>query len=170
MIDLETMATEPDAVVLSIGACFFDIETGKVTSKFYMCLDIDEQKRCKRVVDPKTLAWWNSQSKDARKVFTEKKYPVDHCLNEFTNFVLANGNMSSIYPWGNGAGFDISIMESLYRMFDKKIPWLFYNVMDLRTFKRFAAANEKVPKLDGVNHHALDDAINQAKYVLKYTR
>lgn len=117
MIDLETMATEPDAVVLSIGACFFDLETGKIGEKFYICLDINEQEEMNRVVDPKTLAWWNGQSKDARKVFTEKKYPVEHCLNEFTNFILSNGNKSSIMPWGNGSGFDVSIMESLYRMF-----------------------------------------------------
>ncbi len=170
MIDLETMATEPDAVVLSIGACFFDLQTGKIGEKFYTCLSVTEQEEMNRVVDARTLAWWNGQSKDARKVFTEKKYPVDHCLNEFTNFILSNANKSQVMAWGNGSGFDISIMESLFRMFELPCPWLFYNVMDLRTFRRFVASNVKVPKLEGTNHHALDDAINQAKFVLKHVK
>lgn len=170
MIDLETMATEPGAVVLSIGACFFDIETGEINDTFYMCLDIGEQKVDGRIVDPATLAWWDRQSKDARRVFTEDKFPVSHVLDEFTNYVLRTGSMSKIHPWGNGSSFDISIMESLYRMYGKKLPWQFWNVTDLRTFRRFVADGIKVHKPIGTNHNALDDAINQANYVMKYGR
>jgi hypothetical protein len=166
MIDFETLATNPNAVVLSLGACFFNIETGEIGNKFYMCFETDDQKKRGRRVDDATLAWWSRQSNAAKKVFTDKKHPVEMVLNEFVKFCLDESKMSLINPWGNGATFDISIIESLFEMYQIKCPWLYYNVMDLRTYRRFEAKNKKVPKLEGVNHHALDDAINQAQFVI----
>ena len=52
-------------------------------------------------------------------------------------------------------------------MYGIACPWLFYNVMDVRTFKRFRAGNEKLQK-SGVNHNALDDAVSQANFILKH--
>lgn len=166
MIDLETLGTDPDCVVLSIGACVFDFQKKKIVDKFYIVLDTEDQKNCFRTVDQNTLKWWSQQSNQAKKVFTEPKEEVREALDQFVQFILRNGTISQIKPWGNGSTFDISILESLFKDYEVKVPWLFYNVMDLRTFVRFQGKGDKVPKLEGVNHHALDDAINQANYVM----
>ena len=45
---------------------------------------------------------------------------------------------------------------------------MFYNIMDLRTFRRFVGNGAKVPKLEGTNHNALDDCINQINYMFEH--
>lgn len=41
MLDLETLGTGPNAAVIAIGACFFDIETREIGATFYRVLDLD---------------------------------------------------------------------------------------------------------------------------------
>ena len=35
--------------------------------------------------------------------------------------------------WGHGYGFDVTIVETLYRQMDTPIPWNFWQVKDGRT-------------------------------------
>lgn len=168
MIDFETLGQDPDTMVISLGACFFDENTGATGPTFYMAFDIADQQKLGRNFTPDTLKWWMSQSGAAKKVFHEKAQPTKVVLETFSTWVLKNCSISKVRPWGNGSSFDISIAESLFRDFGVKCPWLYYNVMDLRTFKRYVAGNAKVDKSEGVNHNALDDAKNQALFVIKH--
>lgn len=168
MIDFETLGQDPSTCVISLGAVFFDPETGQKGPTFYMAFDIDEQIKRGRTITGDTLKWWFNQSNGAKKVFNEKAKPAKEVLELFAKWVLGQATISKIKPWGNGSTFDISIIEDMFRMYDIKCPWLYYNVYDLRTFKRFIANNEKVPKSVGVDHNALDDSINQANYVIEH--
>lgn len=168
MIDFETLGQTPSAAVISVGAVFFDPVTGEKGPTFYMAFDIDEQIKKGRSIDGSTLKWWMGQSGAAKKVFNEQAKDPKQVLELFAKWVLSNNSISKIYPWGNGSSFDISIFEDLFRMYDVKCPWMYYNVFDLRTFKRFVAGGEKVDKAEGVNHNALDDAQNQANYIIKH--
>lgn len=168
MIDFETLGQTPTTAVISLGATFFDPDSGKMGPTFYMAFEIDSQLKSGRTIDADTLKWWMNQSGAAKKVFNEKAKPPKEVLQTFSQWVLSQNSVSKIYPWGNGSSFDISIIEDLFRMYDVKCPWMFYNIFDLRTFKRFVANNEKVDKSTGVNHNALDDAVNQANYVIKH--
>jgi exodeoxyribonuclease VIII len=170
MIDLETIGTDPTTTVISLGACFFDLETGKIGPTFYMALDVDEQLKKGRSLDGSTLKWWMGQSGAAKKVFNEKAKSADEVLRTFSTWVLANCQISKVKPWGNGATFDISIMENMYRMYGIKCPWMYNSIMDLRTFRRFIANGDKVDKSSGVDHNALDDAINQANFVIRHNK
>lgn len=170
MIDFETLGQTPETAVISLGACFFDEDSGKIGPTFYMAFEIDEQLKKGRTIDASTLKWWMSQSDGAKKVFNEKAQPAKEVLELFAKWVLANNTISKIRPWGNGSSFDISIIEHAFRMYGVKCPWLYYNVFDLRTFKRYIANNAKVDKSSGVNHNALDDAINQAKFVIEHKK
>ena len=168
MIDFETLGTGPDTIVISLGACFFDLETGLIGPTFYMAFDIADQQAAGRVFTPDTLKWWMGQSGAAKKVFNEKAKPTLEVLQTFAAWVQGQGTVSKITPWGNGATFDISIIESLFKQFNVKCPWLYYNVMDMRTFRRFVAGNAKVDKAEGTNHNALDDSLNQAKFCIDH--
>jgi len=167
MIDFETLGQTPSTTVISVGAVFFDPVTGQKGPTFYMAFDVDEQIKRGRSIDGSTLKWWMSQSGAAKKVFNEKAQPAKEVLELFSKWVLSNNTVSKIYPWGNGSSFDISIFEDLFRMYDVKCPWLYYNVFDVRTFKRFIANGAKVEKT-GVDHNALDDAQAQADYVIEH--
>lgn len=168
MIDFETLGQDPDCIVISIGAVWFDPETEKLGDTFYMAFEMDSQLAKGRSFTPETLKWWMGQSGAAKKVFHEKSKPTEEVLKTFIQWVYAHNSISKVKPWGNGSSFDISIFESLFKDYGLKCPWMFYNVFDLRTFKRFVANNEKVDKSEGVDHNAQDDAINQAKYVIKH--
>ena len=168
MIDFETLGTGPDTLVISVGAQFFDLETQQLGPTFYMAFDIEDQMKKGRTFTKSTLQWWMNQTGAAKKVFHEQAKPTKLILENFAAWCKANGGKKYLKPWGNGATFDISIMESLYADFELECPWLYYNVMDMRTFRRFIANDAKVPKEEGVNHNALDDAKNQAKFVLEH--
>jgi hypothetical protein len=165
MIDLETFGTGQNAIIASIGACFFDIETGKIGATFELALDFDDQIKRGRMCDMSTIMWWLDQSEGARHALTKaKRAGTEEALNAFTKFYKQH---SKVHVWGNGSTFDISLMESTYSSFELKHPWPHWLVMDLRTFRRFDAGGAKVPK-GGTNHKALDDAISQAKFVIEH--
>lgn len=168
MIDFETLGQTPTTTVISLGAVFFNPDTGEMGPSFYMAFDVDEQIKRGRTIDGSTLKWWMGQSGAAKKVFNEQAKPAKDVLELFAKWVLGQNTISKVYPWGNGSSFDISIIEDLFRMYEVKCPWMFYNVFDLRTFKRFVANGAKVDKSEGTNHNALDDAKNQAQYVIDH--
>jgi hypothetical protein len=55
MIDLETLAVSPNAVVLSLGAVHFDPYSTGYTDSLYFRIDIDDQDELGREVDPNTI-------------------------------------------------------------------------------------------------------------------
>lgn len=164
MIDLETLGTDPNCPVVSLGAVFFDIETKKLGPTFYLPCDVSEQIARGRKPSGDTIKWWMSQSDAAKKVFHEQAKPMAEVLTLFIQWYKANYPKGA-YVWGNGSTFDITIMEDLFRDYKIKLPWGYNKAMDLRTFKRFQKGGEQVKK-SGVAHNALDDAISQANYVM----
>jgi hypothetical protein len=170
MIDFETLGQDPSTVVISLGAVFFDAETEKLGPTFYGAFEVDEQIKRGRSITGSTLKWWMGQSGAAKKVFNEKAEDPKQVLELFSKWVLAQATISKVKPWGNGSTFDISIIEDMFRMYNVKCPWLYYNVFDLRTFKRYVARGAKVEVAEGTAHNALDDAIAQAKYVIEYSK
>lgn len=164
MIDLETLGTGPDAVVISIGAVFFDIENKTTGVTFYAVADIDEQLERGRKPTGDTIKWWLGQSDSAKKVFNESARPMARVLTEFAMLYHVI-NPKGAYVWSNGSTFDITIMENLFKDYGLPIPWSYNKTMDLRTFKRFKGNGKPIVK-QGVAHNALDDALSQALYVL----
>lgn len=178
MIDLETLGTDTEeAPVISIGAAWFDIDTKTIGPTYYRVLNVTDQIDTKtRFVDTSTLKFWMNQQNAAKSIFRDEALPTKQVLIEFRQWIMNTAKAGpkskatkKCNPWGNGAGFDINLMESMFKSYNVDCPWLFYNVMDLRTFKRFQGQSKKVEKLEGVNHNALDDAINQINYIFSCT-
>ncbi len=61
MIDLETLGTRPDGVILSVGGVKFDPNGSKIIDEFYYKLDVDEQTERGRSIDESTIEWWGTQ-------------------------------------------------------------------------------------------------------------
>lgn len=164
MIDLETMGNKSRAVVVSIGAVFFDDDKGKLGDTFYRVLSVKEQTDKGREINADTFKWWMKQSDEARSIFQEESSKTYDVLQEFSEFIFNNAGENCM-PWGNGASFDITIMETLYQDFGLSIPWKFRNIRDLRTYSEYVY-NGKDLKRKGTYHNALDDAIYQAQVVI----
>lgn len=158
MIDLETLGANPNSVVLSIGAVFFD-ENG-VYEEFYRELDAQAQIDLGRSISFDTLQWWIGQ-KDMFPQGCGHSVLEDDLL-EFFNFC---NKYEGVKVWGNGATFDISMMEDLIReVTASEVPWAFWNIRDVRTIV------DLYPESRGGfqnNHNALDDAKAQAAWVIK---
>ncbi|EJJ8002063.1 3'-5' exoribonuclease, partial [Escherichia coli] len=60
MIDLETMGKNPDAPIISIGAIFFDPQTGEMGPEFSKTIDLETAGG---VIDRDTIKWWLKQSR-----------------------------------------------------------------------------------------------------------
>jgi hypothetical protein len=165
MIDLETLDTEPTSVIISVGACLFDIEKKTIPSTFYMAAEIQEQMNQGRTMSADTIKFWMNQNAAAQHVFNEKAKPMAEVLKTFVFWLNSVGNKKDRKVWGNGSTFDISIMENLFTMYKIEKPWSYNAVMDLRTFKRFVGKGEQIPK-PLIPHNALEDAKTQAQYVI----
>lgn len=174
MVDLETLATSPDAVVLSIGLVFFTKEDGIVHTA-YSPLDVRDQITNNRKVDFDTLLWWLGQSDEAKKVFEECRPAKLPYLSEFLTKSIVEAqaikafNLKHLKIWGNGAIFDVGILEYALRKEGEETPWKFWNVMCFKTLNKLTNIKKKVER-KGTYHNALDDSLYQTECVLKVMR
>jgi exodeoxyribonuclease VIII len=124
MLDLETMATSPDAAITAIGACSFDLEAGTPGHLFYVPVRLSSSVSLGGTMDPKTVIWWTQQD-DAAKAHLTDDHAVSlpEALVAFKRFVETLGPRESIAMWGNGAGFDNVILRTAYERVDIDAPW-----------------------------------------------
>lgn len=167
MLDLETMGTASDAPIIAIGACFFDPGTGAIGEVFYTPVRLQSAVDAGARIDPSTVLWWLGQSDAARAKFANNEGAPDlgMALDMFRNFVGHN----KVQVWGNGSGFDNTILSNAYKSTGSYTPWSFWADRDVRTMVELGQAAGIDPKatlpFTGTPHYAVDDAIHQAKYV-----
>lgn len=164
MIDLETLGRTPDSPIIAIGAVFFDKITGETGAEFEVAIDFSSA--CNgREIDPETVAWWMGQDDDARQSVLRGQSSMQGALRSLSNFIITHTHDDECYPWGNGATFDISMIEHCYRQYGMNPPWPFWAVRDCRTVEHLSKLDKKTFKREGVHHSALDDAKHQVKYI-----
>lgn len=167
MIDLETLGTDPSAPIVAIGAVFFDPKTGELGAEFSATIDFESACE-KRVPSASTIKWWLVQSSDARAKVLRGKSTMFDGLYGLTCFIESNSHDSKVKPWGNGATFDISMLEDCFKCYDMQAPWKFWNIRDVRTvveLGEMTALTKELVEFEGTPHVALDDAKHQARYV-----
>ena len=164
MIDLETMGKKSNAVICSIGALEFDINTGETGREFYTKVDIQSCLDKGMIVNGSTIEWWLMQSEAARmKVAVGDGKYLLQALDEFTEYLEELG-IETVQLWGNGVRFDMGILEDAYNACKLESPWNFRCERDVRTLVSFAPdIKENFPQL-GVEHNPIDDCKHQIGY------
>ncbi|EEY9076465.1 exonuclease [Escherichia coli] len=166
MIDLETMGKNPDAPIASIGAVFFDPQTGELGPEFSKIIDMDT---CGGTVDISTIEWWLQRSGEARAAILADRIPLDDALLQLREFIDENSGEFFVQVWGNGANFDNVILSRSYKRQEIPCPWRHYNDRDVRTIVALGLVMDfdarNVITFEGERHNALHDARYQAKYV-----
>jgi len=161
MSDLETLGTNSNAVILSVGSIEFDIKNDKLGRKFYVNIDPQSCIDAGLVMDVSTIMWWMAQSDEARAAFKAQSYPLKDCLAAFSEWHPKGAQL-----WGNGATFDNVILANAYKAVGMKQPWLYSADRCYRTLK--AVHNDvDADATNGVKHNALADAKYQALHALK---
>lgn len=156
MVDMETMATGPNATVLTLGAVHFNPYGNGYGDKIYFRISIDDQDALGREVDPVTLEWWSKQSPEImEEAFNpDDRLPLVEAMDRFHKFAWGCSTF-----WSHGATFDLVILESIYRQIGKPLPWNFWQLRDTRTLFDLGF-NPDMPTAG--KHDALQDAIRQA--------
>jgi DNA polymerase III epsilon subunit-like protein len=152
MVDLETYATTPDAVILSIGAV-----DSKYGIQFYKEVSLNSQKYV-RYIEPKTVEWWTQQTIPAPVNGTTSIVDV---LDDFNRYI--NGFGQDVLLWCKGTDFDITILYHAMRQYNIVPAWKYNAVRDLRTLIKMFP---EVPKPTNFQpHNALEDAICQMTHL-----
>lgn len=156
MVDLETLATTPNAAILSIGAVTFDPNSTKVYDTFYHRIELESLEIIDTYIDDATIEWWSKQDPAAQEEAFDPNNRVDirWMLDEFYKFCMGSSKF-----WSHGSTFDIIILEHYFRQVNKPYPWKFWEVRDTRTLFDLGMDPE-MPQAN--KHHALEDALRQA--------
>lgn len=168
MVDLETTGLLAGSCIVSIGAVYFDEDTGKTGPTFYQVVNLESCQKAGLTSNDETMQWWAKQSDEARaaldKAMSETSMPLDVALAAF-NVYLGMFEDTDVKVWGNGANFDNAILEFAFDAVNFQPGWRFYNNRCLRTLRDFAP-HIGVNRV-GTHHNALDDAMSQAMQALE---
>ena len=159
MLDLETLGTTNNAVVVQIGACYFDRKTGNIGDKYEVNVNIQSSLNQGFSVDGSTINWWLQQSEEARKsVFTGAEVNIDKAIVDLNNFLRR-----ADFIWSHATFDFVIIMNHLNRLRIK--PTFHYrSARDIRTLVDLSNTKFKTYERVGTQHNAIDDCIFQVRY------
>jgi hypothetical protein len=167
MLDLETLGTKPDTVILTLGAVKFNPYNQEMPGPgFYVRPNVDEQLGRGRSYNEDTLVWWNKQAEDVREeaLGEEGRISVEQMLGDLNRFLVGVDNI-----WCQGPAFDIVILENIYYQYGWPCPWHHWRIRDSRTL--FGVHGDPREKNKAGLHNALEDCVSQAQGVqLTYAR
>lgn len=160
MIDLETLGTGTNSVILSIGAVKFDRE---ITDTFYVNVDAASCQRYGLTIEADTVMWWlGSEREQARNdLFKDERHDLYDALDGFAQWF----GPESMPVWGNGASFDNVLLRNAFSKTNISCPWKFWHDRCYRTMKNLMPGVE-VARL-GTHHNAFEDAVYQTNHLLR---
>lgn len=168
MIDLETVGLPPNGAIVSIGAVFFDLHTQTLGPEFNAVIHLGSAVANGGQMDPGTVMWWLGQSDAARKAIRFGGQPIATVLQNFSDWIKQTCRHEDVRPWGNGASFDLTLLNAAYKGAGIKTPWHFSQERCFRTVRNLYPSIDYDPGEKGEGaHNALADAIFQAQHLFK---
>lgn len=163
MLDLETLGTAPGSVILSIGAAT------STDATFDRKIDLADSLYRGLNADISTLAWWRQQSSAAWEEATRngERYGLPASLHSLSQWLLVlragDGKTGErLRLWGDGANFDITMLECAYRACNIAVPWSYREVYCYRTLRQLLNSEKPASTLA---HSAVSDAQAQLEHL-----
>lgn len=172
MLDIETLGTKPGSIVFAIGAVPFNPRGVSEDEAFYAEINVKSAAYFGLTRDSATISFWLDQPVATReiagwfRVHDDQGDGIIVALTRLTDWFLdrrADGSRAARRVWGNGAGFDVPILEAAYRAIGDAAPWEFRGVRCFRTLRSIFPNAARLATRTGTAHNAKDDAIFQAK-------
>ena len=189
-LDIETLSTRPDAAIVSIGCVAFNGDG--IHGTFYEVVEPRELAH----VDGDTLEWWAKQPLGARQEMLQSltsmgahavlnrtegwkpehpfgkllvKRPLFAVLLSLGEWMKEQSNLGGFRVWACSPAFDCVILKDAYEREDLVPPWIYWNERDLRTLRVCTPvlAPQSFHGSDEVEHHALHDALAQAREIIE---
>lgn len=180
-IDIETLSTRRNAVILTIGAVAFDphgpmLKPWRINEmmllgssshmdqdQLHIRLDVGTQLAAGHSTELETLEWWMTQDERARAAaFADGvSAPVQMGLAWLSDFCRGAERF-----WAQGGlTFDFPILETAFDCAAMDTPWKYNALRDVRTL-----VDGHGESAYGFKHHALFDAFNEARWVQEHYR
>jgi len=157
MIDIETLATVSDSVILSIAAVKFDRKTGDYIQQLHVKIKPNQPERS---IDLGTVRWWLAKPEGSLSQALYGNTGLVDALVYLKDFVGFEN------VWSQGSDFDFDILEHAMESFNLKVPWHHTHKRDTRTAYDVCGFDPKsIPRV-GTHHDALDDCRHQIKCVV----
>lgn len=167
MIDIETLGTSTNCVVLSVAAVAFDLGRDDIHGALLIDIDPVDCERYGMKVEVSTFLWWLQQSQEARDELTavrprETLFKAMRQLAHFCRRYLEHSAIPGV--WAKGPHFDLAILENCFRAVSMEVPWTYNNYRDTRTLAHVTALQHG-HYLVGTLHKPLDDCNSQIRLV-----
>ena len=163
MIDLETLSTNPDATILTVGGVKFNPNNSVEPSQgMYFRVDVDSQTAMGRDVMEDTLNWWATQPKEISEEALGEKDRIS--LEEMIKTINKWSVGVDVF-WCQGPLFDYAILQNIYKQLGHPAPWQYWQIRDSRTL--FSLVPKDLNEKRSGLHNALEDCYFQAKKVQK---
>jgi len=162
MVDLETYDNICTAAIASIGAVKFNIATGEIGDTMYCTVSPKSCKEYGLSFFHDTIEWWKQQPIEAQRALRVNNIDLPDALEKLAQFYSGCGKISC---WRM---FDVPVLDHAYRKIGKPSPWMYWDGVECSGISNLLGV--KIDRKAGVHHNALDDAINQAKHMIKILR
>ena len=164
-IDMETLSTEHNAALLSIGAVIHNFGTGQQVDTFYANITPESSIAAGLDVSESTKAWWAKQGQAAQDVLSVDQRPLRDVLVDFAKWLAGHGVQ---YAIGNDPRADNQWLESACKAVGMQSPIKYWGDLDMRTLTfigtHILGLSHWHNTFKGVKHNALHDAINEAEF------
>lgn len=170
MVDLETLGTTPNTVIIAIGAVVFDRSASSaygdiLRNSFYA---LPPWKQDGRVMDENTIRFWMKQDQNARDHILQKAthQSLGYALMDLKSFIESNESQMGKFhaAWSYGATFDHVILSDAFLGLGSHYPIWFSKQLCLRTVTVLSGVpRPEIP--EAIKHHALHDAAVQAVWL-----
>ena len=159
MLDIETLGTRVDSVVIQVAMVKFDRD-GNLGESLSVCLNKDEQLELGLSYTQATIDWWNKTNPELlKKLLTENVSSLKEGLKQINSFINRYD-----YLWCH-ATFDAPILSNLFEAAGMRAPWGYKNVRDIRTLVDLTQLDlSNYNWIAEKTHDALDDCKFQIKY------
>jgi len=154
MLDIETLGTSHDAVIVQIGACYFD-RTGNVGGKLSLNVSMRDCLKKGLKVDAGALKFWFGQ-----KSISWISHPLllGEALQKLRNFTDRKAAV-----WSHST-FDIPILVNAYKVFGQGPPFGYRSTRDIRTLVDLAGVEYEKNHEALKTHDALRDCVYQVSF------
>lgn len=160
MIDLETLSTRSDAVIIQLAAVKFEFKSDNHET-FCMNIDPISSKKYGMSIEQSTVQWWKEKSPDVIKSVFSDQHSIETVLDAFNRFIGPDSR--DMIFWCQGASFDFPVLQWSYTATNRQSPWKYWNQRCSRTVYGICDLDWKNYPRVGNFHNGLDDCLTQIR-------
>lgn len=162
MLDIETLGTEKDCLVLSIAVVKFN--ESEIIDTLELFPDLMEQENKGRKIGIDTLIWWMKNTALLESTLLKQRKSLTFCHFKMINFF--HNDLQPKNVWAKSPSFDLEIIKNLFKTTENL--WKYSQEADVRTCDLKLKQRDIPLNKPTTAHDPLSDALAQTLNVQKF--